>query len=252
MSDDQLLRYARHILLDDLAIEGQQRLLDSHAVIVGAGGLGSPVALYLAASGVGHLTLIDHDVVDLTNLQRQIAHTTERIGQPKVASAAVALHALNPGLRIDALNVRADATLLDRLVPSAQVVLDCSDNFGTRQAINVACVTHRVPLVSGAVIRMDGQLSVYDSRDPASPCYACLFPPDDPPEELRCATLGVLAPLVGVMGTLQATEAVKLLSGLGSTLPGRLQMLDGRRLEWNEMRFTRQPECPVCGSRQAP
>lgn len=252
MNDDQLLRYARHILLDDLAIEGQQRLLDSHAVIVGAGGLGSPVALYLAASGVGHLTLIDHDVVDLTNLQRQIAHTTERIGQPKVASAAVALHALNPGLRIDALNVRADATLLDRLVPSAQVVLDCSDNFGTRQAINVACVTHRVPLVSGAVIRMDGQLSVYDSRDPASPCYACLFPPDDPPEELRCATLGVLAPLVGVMGTLQATEAVKLLSGLGSTLPGRLQMLDGRRLEWNEMRFTRQPECPVCGSRQAP
>jgi molybdopterin-synthase adenylyltransferase len=252
LNDDQLLRYARHILLDDLAIEGQQRLLDSHAVIVGAGGLGSPVALYLAASGVGHLTLIDHDVVDLTNLQRQIAHTTERIGQPKVASAAVALHALNPGLRIDALNVRADATLLDRLVPSAQVVLDCSDNFGTRQAINVACVTHRVPLVSGAVIRMDGQLSVYDSRDPASPCYACLFPPDDPPEELRCATLGVLAPLVGVMGTLQATEAVKLLSGLGSTLPGRLQMLDGRRLEWNEMRFTRQPECPVCGSRQAP
>jgi molybdopterin/thiamine biosynthesis adenylyltransferase len=164
----------------------------------------------------------------------------------------VAMRALNPDLRIDGLNVRADAALLNRLVPTAQVVLDCSDNFNTRQAVNAACVSHRVPLVSGAVIRMDGQLSVYDSRDPASPCYACLFPPDDPPEELRCATLGVLAPLVGVMGTLQATEAVKLLSGLGSTLPGRLQMLDGRRLEWNEMRLTRQPECPVCGGRQVP
>lgn len=252
MNDAQLLRYSRHILLDDMEVEGQQRLLDSHAVIVGAGGLGSPVAMYLAASGVGHLTLIDHDVVDLTNLQRQIAHTTARIGQPKVSSAATAMQALNPDLRIDTLNVRADTALLDRLVPSAQVVVDCCDNFTTRHAVNAACVTHRVPLVSGAVIRMDGQLAVYDSRDPASPCYACLFPPDEAPEEVRCATLGVLAPLVGVIGTLQATEAVKLLSGMGSALPGRLQMLDGRRLEWHEMHLTRQPGCPVCGGRHAP
>ena len=252
MNDAQLLRYSRHLLLDDVAIDGQQRLLDSHAVIVGAGGLGSPVALYLAASGVGHLTLIDDDAVDLTNLQRQIAHTTERIGQPKVDSAATAMLALNPDLRIDTLKQRADAALLNRLLPSAQVVLDCCDNFQTRQAVNAACVAHRVPLVSGAVIRMDGQLAVYDSRDPASPCYACLFPPDEAPEEVRCATLGVLAPLVGVIGTLQATEAVKLLAGIGSALPGRLQMLDGRRLEWSEMRFARQPACPVCGSGHAP
>jgi molybdopterin/thiamine biosynthesis adenylyltransferase len=252
LDDAQLLRYSRHILLDDLEVEGQQRLLDSHAVIVGAGGLGSPVALYLAASGVGHLSLIDPDEVDLTNLQRQIAHSTGRIGVPKVDSAAIAMRDLNPGLRIDTLKMRADAALLERLVPTAKVVVDCCDNFATRHAVNAACVKHRVPLVSGAVIRMDGQLSVYDSRDPASPCYACLFPPDEAPEEVRCATLGVLSPLVGVIGTLQATEAVKLLSGIGSALPGRLQMLDGRRLEWHEMRLTRQPGCPVCGDRHAP
>ena len=174
------------------------------------------------------------------------------IGQPKVDSAATAMRALNPDLRIDTLKLRADAALLNRLLPTAQVVLDCCDNFETRQAVNAACVAHRVPLVSGAVIRMDGQLAVYDSRDPASPCYACLFPPDEAPEEVRCATLGVLAPLVGVIGTLQATEAVKLLAGIGSALPGRLQMLDGRRLEWSEMRFARQPACPVCGSGHAP
>ena len=248
MNDDQLLRYSRHILLDELGVEGQQRLLDSHALIVGAGGLGSPVAMYLAASGVGHLTIADHDVVDLTNLQRQIAHTTERVGQPKVESAAQAMRALNPEVRVTPLAQRLDAAALDRLMPEVDVVIDCCDNFATRQAVNAACVQHRVPLVSGAAIRLDGQLAVYDSRVPESPCYACIFPPDQTPEEVRCATMGVLAPLVGVIGTLQALEAVKLLAGLGSRLTGRLQMLDGRGLEITEMRLARHPQCPVCGT----
>ena len=247
MNDDQLLRYSRHILLDDLGVEGQQRLLDSHVLIVGAGGLGSPVAMYLAASGVGHITIADHDVVDLTNLQRQIAHTTERIGMSKVASATQAMQALNPEVRVSALARKLDAAELDTLVPTVQVVADCCDNFATRQAVNAACVQHRVPLVSGAAIRMDAQLAVYDARDAKSPCYACIFPPDQAPEEVQCATLGVLAPLVGVVGSLQAMEAVKLLTGLGSRLTGRLQMLDGRGLEWNEVRLQRNPSCPVCG-----
>jgi molybdopterin/thiamine biosynthesis adenylyltransferase len=248
VNDDQLLRYSRHILLDELGVEGQQRLLDSHALIVGAGGLGSPVAMYLAASGVGHLTIADHDLVDLTNLQRQIAHTTERVGQPKVESAAQAMRALNPEVRVTPLAQRLDAAALDRLMPEVDVVIDCCDNFATRQAVNAACVQHRVPLVSGAAIRLDGQLAVYDSRVPESPCYACVFPPDQTPEEVRCATMGVLAPLVGVIGTLQALEAVKLLAGLGSRLTGRLQMLDGRGLEITEMRLARHPQCPVCGT----
>ena len=247
MNDDQLLRYSRHILLDDVGIEGQQRLLDSHALIVGAGGLGSPVALYLAASGVGQITLADHDAVDLTNLQRQIAHTTARVGQAKVHSAAQAMHALNPDVRITPLQQRLDATQLDVLVRDANVVVDCCDNFQTRQAVNAACVKHRVPLVSGAAIRMDGQLAVYDARQATSPCYACVFAPDAAPEETQCATLGVLAPLVGVIGTLQALEAVKLLSGMGSHLTGQLQLLDGRDLSWNALRLQRNPQCPVCG-----
>jgi molybdopterin/thiamine biosynthesis adenylyltransferase len=247
VNDEQLLRYSRHILLDELGIEGQQRLLDSHALIVGAGGLGSPVAMYLAASGVGQITMADHDVVDLTNLQRQIAHTTERVGQAKVTSAAQALHALNPEVRVTALAHKLNAAELDTLVPTVQVVVDCCDNFATRQAVNAACVKHRVPLVSGAAIRMDAQLAVYDARDAQSPCYACVFPPDQAPEEVQCATLGVLAPLVGVVGSLQAMETVKLLAGLGSRLTGRLQMLDGRSLEWNEVRLQRNPSCTVCG-----
>ena len=251
MNDAQLLRYSRHLLLDDVGIEGQQRLLDSHAVIVGAGGLGSPAALYLAASGVGQLTLIDDDAVDLTNLQRQIAHTTARIGQPKVESAATAMLALNPDLRIDTLKLRADAALLNRLVPTAQVVLDCCDNFQTRQAVNAACVRHGKPLVSGAAIRMDGQVSVYDSRQADAPCYACLFPPGETPEETRCATMGVFAPLVGIIGTVQAAEALKILSGMGSRMAGRLLMLDGRALAWNDIRLQRDPACPVCHTRPA-
>ena len=247
MNDDQLLRYSRHILLDEVGIEGQQQLIDSHVLIVGAGGLGSPVALYLAASGVGHITIADHDTVDLTNLQRQIAHSTKRVGEAKVTSAAQAMHALNPEVRITPLAHKLDAAELDRLVPTVQVVVDCCDNFTTRQAVNAACVKHQVPLVSGAAIRLDGQLAVYDARDAQSPCYACLFPPDTAPEEVRCATMGVLAPLVGVIGTMQAMETVKLITGIGSRLVGRLQMLDGRGMEWNEMRVKRNPSCPVCG-----
>jgi molybdopterin/thiamine biosynthesis adenylyltransferase len=247
VNDDQLLRYSRHILLDEVGIEGQQQLIDSHVLIVGAGGLGSPVALYLAASGVGHITIADHDTVDLTNLQRQIAHSTDRVGEAKVTSAAQAMHALNPEVRISTLACQLDAAELERLVPTVQVVVDCCDNFTTRQAVNAACVKHHVPLVSGAAIRMDGQLAVYDARDAQSPCYACLFPPDTAPEEVRCATLGVLAPLVGVIGTMQAMETVKLITGIGSRLVGRLQMLDGRGMAWNEMRVKRNPSCSVCG-----
>ena len=247
MNDDQLLRYSRHILLDEVGIEGQQRLVDAHVLVVGAGGLGSPVALYLAASGVGHISIADHDVVDLTNLQRQIAHTTARVGQPKVDSASQAMLALNPEVRVTALPRQLDAAQLDALVPTVQVVVDCCDNFETRQAVNAACVKHQVPLVSGAAIRMDGQLSVYDARDDASPCYACIFPPDHAPEEVRCSTMGVLAPLVGVIGTMQAMETVKLITGIGSRLTGRLQMLDGRGMEWSEVRLQRNPSCSVCG-----
>ena len=248
MNDDQLLRYSRHILLDDVGIEGQQCLVDSHVLVIGAGGLGSPVALYLAASGVGHITIADHDVVDLTNLQRQIAHTTARVGHPKVESASQAMLALNPEVRVTALANKLDAAQLDALVPTVQVVVDCCDNFETRQAVNAACVTHKVPLVSGAAIRMDGQLAVYDARDDQSPCYACIFPPDQAPEEVLCSTMGVLAPLVGVMGTMQAMETVKLITGMGSRLTGRLQMLDGRSMEWNEVRLQRNANCPVCGT----
>jgi molybdopterin/thiamine biosynthesis adenylyltransferase len=249
MNDEQLLRYSRHILLDEIGVEGQERLLASHAVVIGAGGLGSPVALYLASAGVGRITLVDHDTVDATNLQRQIAHNQARVGLPKAESAKEAMHAINPEVRIDTLLQRADATLLDQLLPGADVVLDCTDNFATRHAINRASVRHRVPLVSGAAIRLDGQLSVYDPRDAESPCYACIFPDTDGLEEVRCATMGVFAPLVGIIGTMQAAEALKLLCGMGSRLVGRLSMLDGRGMEFTEVRLSRQPTCPVCGNR---
>ena len=248
MTDDQLLRYSRHILLDEIGIEGQDRLLASHALVIGAGGLGSPVALYLGGAGVGRITLVDDDKVDLTNLQRQIAHTMGRVGQAKTDSAAAAVAAINPEVAVETINARADAALLDRLVATADVVLDCCDNFATRQAVNAACVRHRRPLVSGAAIRFDGQVTSFDPRDPASPCYACVFPPDSVFEETRCATMGVLAPLVGIIGSMQAAEALKFLSGAGPSLAGRLLMLDARRMEWNEMRVPRQPGCPVCGT----
>lgn len=218
--------------------------------MIGAGGLGSPVALFLGTAGVGTITLVDHDTVDLTNLQRQIAHTMARVGQPKVGSAAQAIAAINPDVRVETLQERADAARLDTLVASADVVIDCCDNFATRQAVNVACVVHRKPLVSGAAIGFDGQISVYDVRGEANPCYACLFPPEATFEEVRCATMGVFAPLVGIIGTMQAAEALKLLAGVGTSLAGRLQMLDARTMEWNEIRMQRAAACPVCASRR--
>ncbi len=247
MTDDQLLRYSRHILLEELGVEGQERLAASHALVIGAGGLGSPVSLYLATAGVGRITLVDPDVVDLTNLQRQLAHGMDRLGQPKAASAATAIAGLNPEVKVTALQQRADEALLDTLVPGCQVVVDCCDNFATRQAVNAAAFRHRVPLVSGAAIRFDGQLAVFDPRDAASPCYACIFPPGEQFEETRCATLGVFAPLVGIIGSMQAAEALKLLAGVGRPLAGRLQMLDARSMEWTELKVPRRAACPVCG-----
>ncbi|HJV63549.1 MAG TPA: molybdopterin-synthase adenylyltransferase MoeB [Albitalea sp.] len=246
MNDDQLLRYSRHILLDELGVEGQQRLLAAHALVIGAGGLGSPVVLYLGTAGVGTITIVDHDSVDLTNLQRQIVHNLSRVGQPKAASAAQTIAAINPEVRVVALHERADASRLDALVADADVVLDCSDNFATRQAVNAACVAHRKPLVSGAAIGFDAQISVYDTRAPAAPCYACVFPPEAAVEEVRCATMGVFAPLVGIVGAMQAAEALKLLAGVGTSLAGRLLMLDARSMEWSEIRLARQAQCPVC------
>ncbi len=249
MNDEQLLRYSRHILLDDIGIEGQQRLNDAHALIIGAGGLGSPVALYLGTAGIGRLTICDHDTVDLTNLQRQIVHRHDRIGQPKAQSARQTLQAIDPSLQVTALQQRVDAELLDQLVPTADVVLDCSDNFRTRHAVNAACVKHRKPLVSGAAIGFDGQVSVYDSRDAQAPCYACLFPPEAAFEEVACATMGVFAPLVGIIGSVQAAEALKLVAGVGQPLAGRLLMLDARAMEWTEMKTPRNAACSVCAAR---
>jgi molybdopterin/thiamine biosynthesis adenylyltransferase len=248
MNDNQLLRYSRHILLDEIGIEGQQRILDGHALIIGAGGLGSPVALYLGSAGVGQLTVVDHDTVDVTNLQRQVAHTMARVGTQKVDSIRQAVAAINPEVQVHTVAQRADATLLAERVARADVVLDCSDNYLTRQAVNAACVQARKPLVSGAAIRFDGQLAVYDPRAADSPCYACVFDPRESFEETLCSTLGVFAPLVGIIGTLQAAEALKLLSGAGTPLTGRMLMLDGRRMEFSEVRMPRNPACPVCGS----
>ena len=251
MDDTQLLRYSRHILLNELGIDGQEKLLASHALIIGAGGLGSPVSLYLGSAGVGHITVVDHDEVDATNLQRQIAHTLDRVGQYKVESVRTAIAQINPDVRVTPITQRADAALLDTLVAQADVVIDCCDNFETRQAVNKACVVHHKPLVSGAAIRMDGQVSVFDSTQADAPCYACIFPPEQLPEETRCATMGVFAPLVGIIGTVQAAEALKILSGMGSHMAGRLLMLDGRELSWTDIRMQRNPDCPVCAAHRA-
>lgn len=251
MNDEQLLRYSRHILLDEIGVEGQERIRRGHALVIGAGGLGSPAALYLASAGLGRVTLVDDDTVDLTNLQRQIAHTTERVGMAKVESAARAMAAINPEVAVTALCRRADAGLLDELLPTTDVVLDCSDNFATRHLVNAACVRHGRPLVAGAAIRFDGQLSVYDTRDGNSPCYACVFPPDAGFEEALCSTMGVFAPVVGIVGTMQAAEALKLLSGAGPSLAGRLLMLDARAMEWTDVRIARNRDCRVCAQRSA-
>jgi molybdopterin/thiamine biosynthesis adenylyltransferase len=247
MTDDQLLRYSRHILLDEIGIEGQDKLLKAHVLIVGAGGLGSPVALYLGSAGVGHITIADHDRVDATNLQRQIAHTLGRVGEFKAESARQAIAAINPDVKVTPVTQRAEGALLDSLVAEADLVLDCTDNFATRHAINRACVKHHKPLVSGAAIRFDGQVAVFDAGDAQSPCYACVFPESELLEEALCATMGVFAPLVGIIGSTQAAEALKLLGGAGEALTGRLLMLDGKRMAWNEMTLVRNPACAVCG-----
>ncbi|MEX3930507.1 ThiF family adenylyltransferase [Paraburkholderia phymatum] len=249
MNDDQLLRYSRHILVDELGIEAQQSFLDAHAIVVGAGGLGSPAAMYLAASGVGKLTLVDADTVDLTNLQRQILHVTKSVGRLKVESGRDTIAQLNPDVEVNAVAERVDDAWLDRSVPQATVVLDCTDNFATRHAINRACVAHGVPLVSGAALRFDGQISTFDFRNDDSPCYACVFPEDQPFEEVACSTMGVFAPTVGIIGAMQAAEALRVIAGVGEPLVGRLMMLDSLRMEWNTMRIARQRDCTVCGER---
>jgi len=246
MTDDQLLRYSRHILLPELGVEGQEKLLAARALIVGAGGLGSPAAIYLAAAGVGRITLCDADSVDLTNLQRQIVHRTASIGRPKVASAQDTLTALNPGITIDALETRLEGDALRATVAECDIVLDCCDNFATRHAVNRACVEHAVPLVSGAAIRFDGQIAVFDRRVAGSACYACLFAEDAQSEEMRCAVMGVFAPLTGIVGTVQAAEAIKVLTGIGETLNGRLLILDALAMQWRSMRLKRDPSCRVC------
>ena len=247
MNDQQLLRYSRHILLDEIGVEGQEKILAAHALIIGAGGLGSPVACYLASAGVGKITLVDDDTVDLTNLQRQILHTTDRIGQPKALSGKETMTRINPGIEIVALQERVADARLDELVKSATVVLDCTDNFATRHAINRACAANKVALVSGAAVGFDGQISVYDQRQDASPCYSCLFPEDEIFPESHCALMGVFAPLVGIIGASQAAEALKLIAGIGQSLQGRLLMLDARAMNWTSIGISRNPQCPVCG-----
>ncbi len=251
MNDHQLLRYSRHILLDEIDIQGQEKFLAAHALIIGAGGLGSPAAFYLASAGLGKITLVDNDTVDLTNLQRQILHTTERVGHAKALSGKQTLEGINPTIEINALVERVDDQRLLELVRQADVVLDCCDNFKTRHAVNRACVAAGVPLVSGAAIRFDGQIAVFDTRKEDAPCYACLFPPDQEFEEVQCSTMGVFAPLVGIIGTTQAAEALKVVAGIGESLAGRLLLLDARTMEWSSIKIARNPACPVCGERHA-
>jgi adenylyltransferase/sulfurtransferase len=249
LNDDELLRYSRHILLNEIGVEGQQRLREADVLVIGAGGLGSPAAFYLASAGVGALTLVDGDRVDLTNLQRQILHTTDRIGMPKSESGRIALAAINPDVRISTVDRRVDAGALDELVARASLVLDCSDNFETRHAVNRACVKRVRPLVSGAAVRFDGQIAAFDVRQEDSPCYACLFPPGAGEDEL-CSVMGVFAPVTGIIGTVQAAEALKLAAGVGQSLVGRLLMLDALTMQWHSVRVPRDPDCPVCGDRR--
>jgi len=249
MNDEELLRYSRHILLTELGIEAQDKFAAANALIVGAGGLGTPAAQFLAAAGVGTITLCDPDAVDLTNLQRQVLFATADIGMPKVAAAKARLAAVNPEIRIETIAARLGPAELVPLVQSATVVLDCSDNFATRHAVNRACFAARRPLVSGAAIRFDGQIAVFDARDADSPCYHCLFGEGDELEETRCAVMGVFAPLTGIVGAVQAAEALKLIAGVGESLAGRLLLLDALSMRWRDLSVTRDPACPVCGGR---
>ncbi len=251
MNDNQLLRYSRHILLPQIDVDGQERLLAERALIVGAGGLGSPVALYLASAGVGTLVLADGDTVDLTNLQRQILHRNGAVGQPKALSGRATLADVNPECNVIAVNERLTGDALDAQVAAVDIVLDCTDNFATRHAINRACVAHKKPLVSGAAIGFDGQVSVFDPRVEASPCYHCVYPDDQNFEETSCALMGVFAPIVGIIGATQAAEALKVLIGCGDPLVGRLLLLDGLSMEWQTMRVKRNTACAVCGDASA-
>ncbi|MEW5904467.1 MAG: molybdopterin-synthase adenylyltransferase MoeB [Pseudomonadota bacterium] len=246
MDDHQLLRYSRHILLPEIGIEGQQAFVDSHALIIGAGGLGSPAAMFLAAAGIGTLTLCDDDTVDLTNLQRQIAHRCDSVGTAKVLSAQHTLHALNPDVQVCALQERAVGARLHELVATADVVLDCSDNFATRYALNRACLAQGKPLVSGAATRFEGQVTVFDFRHAGIACYNCLYPEDTEAEETRCAVMGVFAPLVGIIGSMQAAEALKVLAGMAGTLHGRLLTLNVLTMQPRVLRLARDPHCSVC------
>lgn len=248
LDDTQLLRYSRHILLDELGTAAQERFAAAHALIVGMGGLGAPAAQFLVAAGVGTVTICDADSVDLTNLQRQILYSTADIGARKVDAAAQRLRAVNPEVRIETIPRRVDANALLPLVRGADVVLDCCDNFATRHAVNAACVESGKPLVSGAAVRFDGQVAVFDPRDAASPCYHCLFGDGDELEETRCATMGVFAPLVGIVGAMQAAQALQLLGGFGTPLTGRLLLVDALAMRVREMTVPRDPACPVCAA----
>jgi molybdopterin/thiamine biosynthesis adenylyltransferase len=245
VNDEQLLRYSRQIMLSDVDIEGQEKLLAARVLIIGLGGLGSPVAMYLAAAGVGHLVLADFDTVDLSNLQRQIAHTTDRIGHTKVESAAQTLRALNPDVQITCVTHPLDSESLTAQIANVDVVVDCCDNFITRFAVNAACVAAKVPLVSGAAIRLEGQVAVFDNRDSHSPCYRCLYD-EDSEENTTCAANGVLSPLVGIIGSMQALEAIKLIVGFGKSLAGKLLVFDARYSQWRELKLPKDTQCPVC------
>jgi molybdopterin/thiamine biosynthesis adenylyltransferase len=251
MDDAQLLRYSRHILLDELGPDAQQKFAAAHALIVGMGGLGTPAAQFLAAAGIGTITICDADHVDLTNLQRQILYASADVGSRKVDAAAQRLAAINPDVRIERIAARVGPEALAPLVADADVVLDGSDNFATRHAVNRACVTAAKPLISGAAIRFDGQIAVFDTRNATSPCYHCLFGEGEEIEETRCATMGVFAPLTGIVGATQAAEALKLVAGAGESLAGRLLLIDALAMQWREMRVPRDPECPVCRERPA-
>jgi len=246
MDDQQLLRYSRQIMLPQFGFEAQQRLLDAHVLIVGAGGLGSPAAMYLASAGIGHITIADDDEVDVSNLQRQILHHSKDIGRPKVDSAQDTLAQLNPDIHITPLHARLSDERLAGLVKQADLVVDASDNFATRFAINEACVTNQTSLVSGAAIRMEGQLSVFLPQRPDSPCYRCLYKEVDEPDQ-TCTDNGVISPIVGIIGSLQALEAIKVLVDLGEPLCGRLLIFDGLYHEWRSLKLNKDPACPVCG-----
>ncbi|ANJ00532.1 molybdopterin biosynthesis protein MoeB [Polynucleobacter wuianus] len=247
MNDAQLLRYSRHLLLEDIDVEGQEKLLNAHALVIGAGGLGSAAAPYLAAAGVGHITLVDHDEVELTNLQRQIMHTESTIGESKVASGKQFLQQLNSSIQIEIIQSKATEALLDELLPSVDIVLDCTDNFSTRQLINASCVKHQIPLVSGSALRFDGQVSVFDSRNATSPCYACIFSPDEEFEEVSCASMGIFSPLVGIIGAIQAAQALQVLIAFGEPLIGRMLLWNARTTQIDQIRIARNHDCLVCG-----